>query len=284
MPSTDVMISYAQNAEDVVLARALAEVQQGFYVDVGACDPIEHSITYHFYNQGWRGINFEPGRIFGKLAAARPRDINLPIAVSEQPGQMTFYEYPNAIGLSSLHDRLPDATPEALAQRIQRTVAVRPLRDVFEEYAPPTIDFLKVDVESHERAVLKSNDWTRWRPRIVLVEATLEGRFEPGQHLWEDILLEADYEFVLWDGLNRFYVRKEEAEYLRPRLAPVNWADYYRTPHQQHLIEVNHQLEAQLNAITRGVGGRSLQFGLLVARVLHTLMKAPRVLLGRKAA
>jgi FkbM family methyltransferase len=284
MPSTDAMISYAQNAEDVVLARALAEVKEGFYVDVGACDPVEHSITYHFYNQGWRGINFEPGRIFEKLAAARPRDVNLPVAVSDRPGEMTFYEYPNAIGLSSLHDRVPDATAEALANRIQRTVQVRPLREVFEQYAPPTIDFMKVDVESHERAVLQSNDWTRWRPRIVLVEATLDGRFEPGQHLWEDILLEADYEFVLWDGLNRFYVRKEEVEYLQPRLAPVNWADYYLTPHQQHLLQVNQELETRLNEMTRGVGGRTLQFGLMVARVLHGLAQVPQTLLGRKAA
>jgi hypothetical protein len=53
-------ISYAQNNEDVLLWRALGHVQDGFYIDVGASDPVEHSVTRAFYDAGWRGINIEP--------------------------------------------------------------------------------------------------------------------------------------------------------------------------------------------------------------------------------
>jgi hypothetical protein len=35
-------------------------VQQGFYVDVGANEPVCHSITKAFYERGWRGIDIEP--------------------------------------------------------------------------------------------------------------------------------------------------------------------------------------------------------------------------------
>ena len=51
------MVSYAQNFEDVMLARLFAGRKAGFYVDVGAADPINLSVTKWFYEQGWNGIN-----------------------------------------------------------------------------------------------------------------------------------------------------------------------------------------------------------------------------------
>lgn len=44
MQSTDLaarFVSYAQNQEDVSLHRALQTVEKGFYVDVGAQDPVD---------------------------------------------------------------------------------------------------------------------------------------------------------------------------------------------------------------------------------------------------
>ncbi len=42
-------ISFAQNAEDVMLWRALGHVRAGFYIDVGAQDPELDSVTHAFY-------------------------------------------------------------------------------------------------------------------------------------------------------------------------------------------------------------------------------------------
>ena len=72
------MISYAQNFEDVVLWRALKNVKNGFYIDVGANHPIGGSVTKWFYEQGWSGINIEPVKSFyDKLCRDRKRDINI---------------------------------------------------------------------------------------------------------------------------------------------------------------------------------------------------------------
>ena len=66
------MISYAQNYEDVVLERCFKDVPAGFYIDVGAWDPLEHSVTHHFYERGWHGINIEPNpEFFGAFSATR---------------------------------------------------------------------------------------------------------------------------------------------------------------------------------------------------------------------
>ena len=71
------MISYAQNFEDVMLARAFAGKTEGFYVDVGAMDPVDGSVTKYFYELGWSGINIEPDEEYYKrLVADRKRDCN----------------------------------------------------------------------------------------------------------------------------------------------------------------------------------------------------------------
>lgn len=54
------MIWYAQNAEDVVLARVFTGLRDGYYVDVGTGHPVVGSTTKHFYDLGWQGINVEP--------------------------------------------------------------------------------------------------------------------------------------------------------------------------------------------------------------------------------
>ena len=68
------MISYAQNQEDVMLARALAGTTNGFYIDVGAHDPVIDSVTKMFYDRGGRGINVEPGAIFARLPIGGRQD------------------------------------------------------------------------------------------------------------------------------------------------------------------------------------------------------------------
>jgi hypothetical protein len=75
-PST--FISYARNQEDVMLYRAFRNLKQGFYIDVGAQDPVINSVTKAFYDLGWHGINIARDEKYcQKLQSERSRDINL---------------------------------------------------------------------------------------------------------------------------------------------------------------------------------------------------------------
>ena len=90
------MISYAQNFEDVILARLFEGVRDGFYVDIGAAHPTELSVTRHFYDLGWSGINVEPIASHHALFERdRPRDVNVNAAAGAAPGEATFYEVRN---------------------------------------------------------------------------------------------------------------------------------------------------------------------------------------------
>ena len=48
--------SYAQEWEDLILYIILKNIRGGFYIDIGANDPIELSVTKAFYDMGWSEI------------------------------------------------------------------------------------------------------------------------------------------------------------------------------------------------------------------------------------
>ena len=103
------MISYAQNFEDVMVARLFDPDYRGFYVDIGAAHPDFLSFTRHFYDRGWSGINVEPSfRFYPLLCEARPNDINLQCAIGNDPGLATFYEIPKFAENSTLERSVAD--------------------------------------------------------------------------------------------------------------------------------------------------------------------------------
>jgi FkbM family methyltransferase len=206
-------ISYAQNFEDVMLWRALKHVKCGFYVDVGANDPEIDSVTKAFYERGWHGINVEPvEQWYKKLAEQRPRDINLPIAVGDKPGEMVLYELPDT-GLSTL-DRATAERHEVEGgyEKIEHKISVKTLTDICLEYHVAPIHFLKIDVEGAEKLVLQGVDFNKIRPWIVVVESTLPLSQEENYKEWTPVLEKSGYEFVYFDGLNRYYVAGERGD------------------------------------------------------------------------
>ena len=235
------MLTYAQNAEDLRLRRALADVAVGRYVDVGAADPDANSVTRLFYDLGWTGLNIEPGPKFDRLSAERPRDVNLRLALGErdETDAVLYVTHPYS-DLSSLDK--PDL--EALAHFVDRVeqvpVQVRTMAAVLDEFPSDCIHFLKVDVEGAEDQVLRSNDWNRHRPWIVVVEAITGGSHLPNHDRWEPLLLANGYSFAYFDGINRFYVERDQGHRSELLAAPI-WptSDLVGFDHRQRLAEVS---------------------------------------------
>ncbi len=219
-------ISYAQNFEDVMLWRALKHVEIGFYIDVGANDPRQDSVTKAFYDHGWHGINIEPiSQWFEKLVIERPRDINLQVAAGARAGELQIYEFPDT-GLSTLDRSIAERhEAERGYKKVELKVPVRTLTEICTDIHLAPIHFLKIDVEGAEKQVLDGVDFSIIRPWIVLVESTLPNSQIEDYAEWESILLNANYEFVYFDGLNRFYVAKEHPELKDSFRIPPNYFD-----------------------------------------------------------
>ncbi|MFO1206724.1 MAG: FkbM family methyltransferase [Burkholderiales bacterium] len=221
-------ISYAQNFEDVMLWRALKHVERGFYVDIGANDPVVESVSKAFYDRGWRGIHVEPVAEYAHLLrAARPDEEVIEKAVGAEPGEMTLHVIPGT-GLSSLVEA--SALSAVALRGYEHTEVVVPvvtLDELLLPYAGRDIHWLKVDVEGAELDVLRGWNAKRDRPWVMVIEATLPNSQEECHQAWEPILLEAGYRFAYFDGLSRFYTAAEHEELAALFRAPPNYFDEF---------------------------------------------------------
>ena len=203
----DIFPVYGQYNEDIVIQALLASVRKGFYVDVGANHETYHSVTKYFYDKGWSGINIEPiPRLIAEFRKARTRDINLQLAVSVKEGTMELRDYPEHDGLSTLSPDSKIDPKKAALPHNDYLVKVDSLKNIFNREKVKEIDFLKIDVEGYEFEVLKSNDWTKYRPRVICIEANHQTQD------WLDYLNGESYIRVIFDGLNEYYVAKESLD------------------------------------------------------------------------
>ena len=166
--------SFSSAGEDMILRHILgSDKMEGFYVDVGAFHPTHFSNTYFFYLNGWRGINIEarPGSkdLFEKV---RPGDINLEVGVSRECGVMTYYFIGENSTMNSFSRDFLNQIGMLGEVKAEIPVPILPLATVLERHLPDgqVIDFMTVDVEGHDFEVLESNDWTRFRPKFIVVE------------------------------------------------------------------------------------------------------------------
>ena len=245
-------VSYAQNYEDVMLLRALAGVQRGFYIDVGAQDPVNDSVTKMFYERGWHGINIEPvWHWYERLLADRPHDINLQLAVSDGPGQLHLFEVVDS-GLSTTDPEFAQRHAQAGFRIRESDVNCVTLDHICETHEVRDVHFLKIDCEGAETAALRGISLNRIRPWIILLEATEPNSQKPAYAEWEPLLLQRGYQFAYADGLNRFYVADEHAELLGAFAYPPNVFDkFIRAPEaaaDEHLREVQGHLAIAIDA------------------------------------
>lgn len=208
--SSPMIKAFSQCGEDLIMDAILGIPAHGFYVDIGANDPIFLSNTRRFYDRGWHGINVEPNpELYRVVSAGRPRDVNVNAGIGAQDGTLPFYRLePHQLSTFDeriANDYLRDRPGTVIAEVVQ--VEVMTMASLLDSRLPKgtSIDFMSIDVEGRELDVLGSNDWTRWRPECVLVEV---------DHSGPDLVAfmeSVQYDYVLCNGLNGLFIDSESA-------------------------------------------------------------------------
>lgn len=218
-------LSYAQCLEDYQLNHVLSDVAQGFYIDVGAGHPVADNVSYHFYLKGWNGLIVEPQQPLARLySALRPRDGVIDHLVGDREGEVDFHLVDRLHGFSTtVVENAAGASAFGAGFRTEKR-RIRPLSHVLDERGITQVDFLKIDVEGAEAAVLNGVNWQKTRPKILCIEAIAPGSMADTSSDWEPATLARGYHYAFSDGLNRFYVSEEE-KHLIPRFpqSPTPW-------------------------------------------------------------
>jgi FkbM family methyltransferase len=163
-------LSFSQFGEDVLCGFFFSRDFKGCHVDVGAFHPLQFSNTYGFYRNGWRGLCIDANPdVAGLFARFRPDDVFIHSAVGRESGQVEMALFADG-ALNCLADQM-----EHVAESVRRTarlvkVPINPLAAILAGQNVKSIDFLNVDCEGNDLNVLRSNDWSRWRPRVICVE------------------------------------------------------------------------------------------------------------------
>ena len=214
-------VFHSQYFEDYILSLFFKNIKNGNYIDIGANDPNVDSVTKYFYLKGWRGINIEPIRKhYLELVRYRPKDINLDIGISDQAQDLELFvlssKNKHEVDVLSTFDKmvLKKAIQDGYSYQ-SFLVPVKPLSDVLQAHPLKPIHFIKIDVEGMEEKVIHSMDLINDRPWVFIVEAV-----EPRTHIrsddqWKKMLLNQHYIYVMFDGLNVYYVAKEHYQALQ---------------------------------------------------------------------
>lgn len=168
--------SYSWEGEDRLALKLFHDVfgiEKGFFVDVGAAHPFNFSNTMLLYQAGWRGLNIDaaPGTA-ALFNAHRPEDINVEAGVAAEAGIGKFHVMSDPL----LNGFLSEETLNEHVARGARLIATHqieclPLGEIIDRHAPGrAIDLLTIDAEGLDLEILRSLDFGKHRPKLIISE------------------------------------------------------------------------------------------------------------------
>ena len=240
------LISYSQNFEDIILNRCFSDIHDGFYIDIGSFDPIIDSTTKFFYDKGWFGINVEPQLdLYNEFVSNRSRDININAMIDDRSSAGILYvptEFPGwSTGCNESLNYLQENSIDF--KKIQCKTLT--LSELFNNFANEVVHFLKIDVEGMEEAILRSHNFATKRPYVIIVETVFYNGIRRQNNI-RPFLKSVNYDFVLHDGLNDFFISYECSDLKEYFSTPPNIFDNFCLARE---IKLQEKIQAISNII-----------------------------------
>lgn len=224
------LISYADNAEDVVLMRAFRGRPGGVFADVGAGHPVIGSHTRNLITAyGWTGLHVEPNpALAAVLREHYPDQAVAECIAGKEAGTAVLHLVVDEWSLSTADSEMAER-----ARRDGRSIAPLEVRVatldslLAESGIPPEFQVLKIDVEGAEDEVFAGLTLDHWRPEVIIAEATVPMSREIAHRKWPAMLARSGYSLKLFDGLNQFWLRDTSASLAADLSVPANVFDQY---------------------------------------------------------
>ena len=203
---------YSQGEEDTYINKYFKNIENGFYLDIGCFHPLLYSNTARLYNRGWSGINIDLNvtsiDLFNIL---RKRDKNFCAAISNKNEEVECYIDGNFSPLNSLNKKFSEFTIKNYSKSEVQKKRINTFRllDFLKEkkIELKNLDFLNIDVESHDFKVLEGIELNKIKPRLICIEMfNEEGEIKPASFI--NHLKKFNYTMIYETAGNGFFERK----------------------------------------------------------------------------
>ncbi|MDB5305913.1 MAG: hypothetical protein JWO38_115 [Gemmataceae bacterium] len=174
-------LSFAQQGEDLVVDSLFGALKVGkpSYLDIGAYEPIRSNNTYLFYRKGGRGVLVEPNlALTPKLRRKRPGDVVIEAGIGVDDATEADYYMLSDEQLNTFDKEQADRLIGETTIKLERVVKMPLLnvnRVIAEHFGGAAPDYLSIDVEGLDLAILKTLDYARFRPKIICAETVITG-------------------------------------------------------------------------------------------------------------
>ena len=166
-------ISFSKSVDPIQLKKLINNVTPEVYVDIGCWHPIKASNTYFFHLRKWKGLCIDPNPELKKLYANyRPNDIFINSGIGNSKKPLKYYMLEESSMNTFSYNFIEKNQLETKIKNIKE-VPLHSLKDILDKNLKENdrLDFFDVDVEGLDLEVLKTNDWDKYRPKVIVVES-----------------------------------------------------------------------------------------------------------------
>lgn len=199
-------LSYANAGEDLILRRIFNRFN-GFYVDLGCNSPDSTSNTFALYKLGWTGICIDANeQLIARHAIMRPNDRQVLAAVSKQQKEVVFTQFVGDDNISSIDEGFVERVSKTRVGKIEKRMQTQTLREILEKHSvEKNFDLLCIDVEGHDFEALQSLDFSKYRPRVIVIEILCLELIRYADNPIIEFLLSHNYRFAGYVMQNAYF-------------------------------------------------------------------------------
>ena len=202
---------FSQFGEDKLYRKLFDLEKRGLYIDVGSWKPISGSNTYLLYKHNWKGIAIDPNfSNYLLFKIFRSRDVFLNSAVGNGQ-ELNLYQFiPSNFCTTDYHTHLKYKEDQRLTYVGQKKLKSISLSDLSIKMQPHTPSLITIDCEGGELEVLKSNNWQKILPRVIIVEILPTN--DSNSDMIFSYLNDVGYEFLEQLHVSYFFIHNSQSK------------------------------------------------------------------------
>ncbi len=170
----------------------------GFYVEIGAWNGYKKNSTVILENLGWDGVCIEPTPESFEILEKNRKCRCLNVAVFNKNGTAEFAAFKNDPATNGLIETHPESHKVKYSQPQTEFITVE-TRDWNSLGLPLHIDYLQLDTEGSELAILDCVDWSKQKISYICLE---DNAAEYGDKTYYNYMLNLGYHCILSQGVD----------------------------------------------------------------------------------